>query len=71
MAKLTWALSSDIVDHYEVVNTSSPILESKIGRVDFRTMSLAVADDIFSKGTDYLKKIKKKPVTDTNKSPSK
>lgn len=71
MAKLNWALSPDIVDHYEVVNTISPILESKIGRIDFRHISLAQADEIFSRGTSYLKKIKKKSDTDTKKSPSK
>lgn len=71
MAKLNWQVSPAIVDHYEVVNTNSPILESKIGRVDFRYISLEKANELFTAGTRYLQKIKPKKVQNSNKvSPS-
>ncbi|WP_312331918.1 hypothetical protein [Sphingobacterium sp.] len=71
MAKLNWQVSPAIVDHYEVVNTSSPILESKIGRVDFRYISLEKANELFTAGTRYLQKIKPKKVHSSDKvSPS-
>ena len=49
-------ISKAIADHYEVINTHLPILESKIGRVDLRTISLVQADEIYNLGTRYLKK---------------
>lgn len=60
MAKLGWVVSPAIAGHYEVINTTSPILHSKIGDVDFRKITLAQADQIFAKGTMYLKKVKRK-----------
>lgn len=56
MSKLDWVASSAIAGHYEVINTHLPILESKIGRVDLRTISLEQADKIYTLGTRYLKK---------------
>ena len=62
MAKLNWQVSPAIVGHYEVVNTILPILESKIGRVDFRYISLEKANELYAAGTRYLQKIKPKKV---------
>lgn len=59
---MNWQISKQIADHYEVINTHLPILESKIGRVDLRTITLDQADKIFSLGTRYLKKKPKKKV---------
>lgn len=71
MEKLSWQVSPAIVDHYEVVNTTSPILESKIGRVDFRFITLDQANQIYAAGTRYLHKIKSKKSQSSDKeSPS-
>jgi len=71
MAKLNWQVSPAIVDHYEVVNTTSPILESKIGRVDFRYITLDKANALYTAGTRYLQKIKgKKALSSDKESPS-
>jgi len=69
MAKLDWVVSPAIAGHYKVVNTTSPILHSKIGDVDLRKISLDQANEIYSKGTMYLekvrlKRIKEKPAID-------
>lgn len=66
--KLTWSISPAIVDHFEVVNTHLPILESKVGRVDLRTISLEKAEEIYSLGTRYLKKKAPKKVREIKKS---
>lgn len=65
--KLTWSVSPAIVEHFEVVNTHLPILESKIGRVDLRTLSLEKAEEIHKLGTRYLKKKAPKKVREIKK----
>lgn len=55
-----WELSPAIVGLFEVVNTDLPCLESYIGRVDFRTITLEQAERLHSKGSRYLKKVTKK-----------
>ncbi|WP_353183568.1 hypothetical protein [Parapedobacter lycopersici] len=52
----SFTLSPDIADEYEVINTHLPILESKIGRVDFRTITKAKAEELIKSGTMYLRK---------------
>lgn len=64
MARLPWVLSPLIAEHYEVINTHLPILESKIGRVDLRSITLDQADRIHALGTRYLKK---KPIKKASK----
>lgn len=58
--KAKWTISPAIAGHYKVVNTDSPILHSKIGDIDFRKISLEVADKLFEAGTRYLQKVPKK-----------
>jgi hypothetical protein len=38
--------------------TTSPVLHSRIGDVDFRTMTLQQAGELIKSGTRYLKKVK-------------
>lgn len=54
--ELKFAVSPEIADEYEVINTHLPILESKIGRIDFRTITKAKADELIKQGTMYLRK---------------
>lgn len=70
MAKLNWQVSPAIVDHYEVVNTHLPILESKIGKVDFRRITLDQANELYIAGTRYLQKKSKKAQSSDKESPS-
>lgn len=58
--KVSWAVSPAIDGHYKVVNTDSPILHSKIGDIDFRSISLEAAEKLFQSGTRYLEKVKAK-----------
>lgn len=57
MAKLDWVVSPAIAGYYDVVNTTSPLLHAKIGDIDFRKITLAQADLMYSQGTGYLKKV--------------
>jgi hypothetical protein len=54
MEKLLFSLPQDVADKYEVVNTTSPVLESRIGKIDFRTISLTQAEKLVAAGTRYL-----------------
>lgn len=56
-------LPAEIAGSYEVVNTTSPILESRIGRIDFRTITKEKAEALIKAGTRYLRKIEKKTST--------
>lgn len=55
--KRNWMESPEIIGHFTVINTDSPILHSKVGDVDFRTISLEKAKEVYESGTDYLKKL--------------
>ena len=59
-----WQLSKELIGKYEVVGTTFPVLHSRIGVVDFRTMTFAQAEALVKAGTSYLKVIpaKKKAV---------
>lgn len=57
MGKVNWKISPEIEGKYEVVNTSFPILESRIGRVDLRKITLREAERIVELGSRYLRKI--------------
>lgn len=59
MAKLKFEVSKAIEGKYEVINTQLPCLESRIGLIDFRTISLAKAEALIKSGTRYLRKIEK------------
>lgn len=58
MNKLEFELSPAIAGKFEVINTTSPILESRIGRVDFRTITLEKAEELVKAGTRCLKAVK-------------
>jgi len=59
-----WKLSEELVGKFEVVGTTFPLLHSRIGEVDFRTMTFAQAEALVKAGTSYLVAIpaKKKAV---------
>jgi hypothetical protein len=54
MEKLSFSLPAEVAEKYEVVNTTSPVLESRIGKIDFRTISIAQAEKLVAAGTRYL-----------------
>lgn len=56
--KKQFKLSPELEGKFEVINTTSPVLHSRIGDVDFRTMTLEQAGDLMKSGTRYLKKVK-------------
>lgn len=58
-----WKLNQDLVGKFEVVGTDLPVLQSKIGQIDFRTMTEEQAEALISAGTSYLKKIPAKKKT--------
>ncbi|HWK58728.1 MAG TPA: hypothetical protein VNQ80_15400 [Parapedobacter sp.] len=62
-----FSLPADLAGSYEVVNTTSPILESRIGRIDFRRLTKEKAEALIKAGTRYLRKIEKKPSTAKDK----
>jgi hypothetical protein len=51
-------LSQEVAEKFEVVNTNSPILHSKIGDIDFRRITLEQAAKIVSLGSSYLREKK-------------
>lgn len=59
MAKLKFEVSKEIQGKYEVINTHLPRLESRIGLIDFRTITLAQAEKLVKSGTRYLRKVEK------------
>lgn len=59
MAKLPFVVSPAIAGKFEVINTESPLLYSRIGLVDFRNISLEKAVLLFESGSRYIKKVKK------------
>jgi hypothetical protein len=59
--KLNFTPSTTIQGKFEVINTSDPILHSRIGVIDFRLISEAQAEQLVKAGTRYLKKLKVKP----------
>jgi len=61
MAKQNFKISKAIEGKYEVVNTSYPCLESRIGFIDFRYITLDQAERLMKAGTKYLKKVRPKP----------
>lgn len=56
--KKQFTLSPELEGKFEVINTTSPVLHSRIGDVDFRTMTLEQAEELIKSGTRYLKKVK-------------
>lgn len=59
MVELKFEVSKAIKGKYEVINTHLPKLESRIGLIDFRTITLAQAERLVKSGTRYLRKIEK------------
>ena len=55
--KLDFKLSPELEGKFEVVNTTLPALHSRIGFVDFRTMTLEQAEALEKAGTAYLKRV--------------
>lgn len=55
--KRNWMESPAIAGHFTVINTNLPILHSKVGKVDFRTITLEKANEVYESGTIYLKKL--------------
>lgn len=54
---LSFEPSPAIEGRFRVVNTHLPILHSKIGKIDFRTITLEQAEALVSAGTSYLVKL--------------
>jgi hypothetical protein len=61
--KLDFKLSPELEGVFKVVNTTCSALHSRIGYVDFRTMTLEQAEALEEAGTDYLVRIKAKNST--------
>lgn len=55
-----WKLSEALAGKFEVVGTTCPVLHSRIGEVDFRTMDVDQAEALLKAGTSYLKDIRTK-----------
>ncbi|WP_342645014.1 hypothetical protein [Mucilaginibacter sp. CSA2-8R] len=54
-------ISPALKGKYRVVATELPILHHPLlGRLDFRTMTEAQAEQLIAAGTGYLKKVKKR-----------
>lgn len=62
MGKLNFELPPEVADKYEVINTVSPILHSRIGDIDFRRISLDQAEALVKSGSKYFR-AKKQPKT--------
>jgi len=60
MGEIKYKLPAELASDYEVVNTTSPILESRIGRIDFRRLTKDQAEELIAKGSRYLRKVEKK-----------
>lgn len=60
MGKLDFEVSKAIDGKFEVINTTSPLLHSRIGDVDFRRITLEQAEALVKSGTRYLKAAKTK-----------
>ncbi len=58
MAKLPFKISSEIEGKFEVINTTSAILHSRIGDIDFRKITLVQAEELFKMGSRYIKRVK-------------
>jgi len=55
--KKQFTLSPALEGKFEVINTTSPVLHSRIGDVDFRTMTVDQAEQLVKAGTDYLRAV--------------
>lgn len=51
-----WEINPELKGKFVVINTESPTLESRIGFIDFRTITEEQANELIKAGTDYLKK---------------
>ena len=56
MQKLTFKPSAAIAGKYLIVNTCHPIYYSKLGTIDFRTITLVQAAALVEAGSLYIKK---------------
>ena len=56
MGKLTFTPSPAIEGKFEIVNTEFPIYHSKIGEIDFRTISIEQAEELVKTESRYIKK---------------
>ncbi|KAA8483755.1 hypothetical protein BDE36_1781 [Arcticibacter tournemirensis] len=57
MEKLSFELSPEIRGKFEVVNTESPLLHSRIGDIDFRRITLDQAEQLVKLNSRYIRKI--------------
>ena len=57
MKKQPFTLSPELEGKFEVINTTSPVLHSRIGDVDFRTMTVDQAEKLVKDGTRYLRAV--------------
>lgn len=60
MSKFKFEVSKAIEGKFEVVNTSLPCLESRIGFIDFRYITLDQAEKLVQSGTRYLRRVQVK-----------
>jgi hypothetical protein len=58
MDKLPFKLSPAIEGKFTVVNTHLPTLHSRIGLIDFRTITLNQAEELEKLNCRYLKRVK-------------
>ncbi|MNK47619.1 hypothetical protein D3C87_664310 [compost metagenome] len=58
MDKLTFTPSEAIKGKFKVVNTIFPIFHSRIGQIDFRTITEEEAEKLVAAGTIYLERVK-------------
>lgn len=67
MPELDFKLPADVAAKYAVINTTFPILHSRIGDLDFRIITLEQAHSLVKAGTSYLieKTAETKPAKET------
>ena len=67
MPELDFKLPAEVAAKYQVVNTTFPTLHSRIGDIDFRTITLEQAQALVKAGTSYLieKTAETKPAKET------
>jgi hypothetical protein len=59
MARVIDLLNPELKGKYKVVNTDLPVLHSRIGKIDFRTITEEEAEQLIAAGTSYLIKLNK------------
>lgn len=61
MEKQGYTVSPQIEGKFRVIGTTLPTLHTRIGYVDFRTITIEQAEAMIEAGTEYLERIPAKP----------